>query len=174
MDCQVTPQLQESLPGPFKGATGKRLKHCFSTWNHGLLCAKLEGGSQMILDHLGMNGLRRDKFATLLKSKMPQQNKHAPTFPIATQLAVSICCLAFKHWGNYISFIFWKFSKSIAESSSTSFPPWGWPSQCRHLLQNLQPGAEDAKTGTRPGLSTRGDSSQPRNEAENSMEFILL
>lgn len=24
MDCQVTPQLQESLPGPFKGAAGKR------------------------------------------------------------------------------------------------------------------------------------------------------
>ena len=36
MDCQVTPQLQESLPGPFKGAVGKRLEHCFSAWHHGL------------------------------------------------------------------------------------------------------------------------------------------
>ena len=34
----------------------------------------------------------------------------------------------------------------------------------RHLLQNFQPGAEDAKTGTHPGLSTRGDGSQHRNE----------
>ena len=38
-------------------------------------------------------------------------------------------------------------------------PPTSGPGglRSRYLLQNLQFGAEDAKTGTHPGLSARGD-----------------
>ena len=41
--------------------------------------------------------------------------------------------------------------------------PGGLP-MAQAPTSNFQPGAEDAKTGTHPGLSTRGDGSQHRNE----------